>query len=145
MATKKGIFKSVGIFVLGFLIGAILVGILMGRNFNTFFRDQYYTQILEATNNAYMIRKGNQDELLKLLESSISQCLVSANSIWGKNKERLSSFWYAQRYYQTFDINMPAEIRPILNSLPPRPPTTCELKKLKIKGDTNNVEPNAIQ
>ncbi|MCX5632319.1 MAG: hypothetical protein NTW93_01365 [Phycisphaerae bacterium] len=138
MTSRKERLKTLGFFALGFLAGGILFGGLIAWRYAIMFRDQYYFQILETTNVAYMIRAGHEEELVKNIESSLRQCVAAADSLWGDSNARLGSFWYVQRYYERFGIEVPAEIRPILKKLPPRPLTSCEIRNLQ-EGKT---EPN---
>lgn len=126
-----GKLKVIAIFGIGFLAGTILVGGLVVWRYSIMFRDQYYSQILEVTNTAYMIRAGREEELVKNAEINIRQCVAAADSLWGDNKARLGSFWYAKRYYERFGIEVPANLRPIFNNLPPRPLTSCEARKIQ--------------
>ena len=89
----------------------------------------YYSQLSEVTNTAYMIRAGRQDELVKNAEASIAQCVVVADATWGDSEQRLGSFWFVQRYYEKFNLEVPADVKPILAKLPPRPLTSCQLKR----------------
>lgn len=133
-----GKLKVIAIFGIGFLAGATLIGGLAVRRYSVTFRNLYYSQILEVTNTAYMIRAGREEELVKNAEASIRQSVATAYSLWGDNKARLGSFWYAQRYYHQFGIDVPADIQPILNNLPSRPLTSCEKRKIQ----EEETEPN---
>ena len=121
MANLKGKLKAVGLFAAGFLAGAILVGGLVSWRYFQMFKDQYYTGILSNANTAFMIRADREEELLKTIETNIQQCIVSADSLWGTDEDRLSAFWYVQRYYQNFGLSVPENIKAILDNLPPRP------------------------
>jgi len=114
--------KILGIFGLGFVLGACLAGGLIAVQYSKMFRDQYYADILEVVNTAYMIRDGREEQLLKNSEANIRQCVLSADSLWPDTEARLGAFWYLQRYYQRFDIDVPDDIKPILDRLPPQPP-----------------------
>lgn len=121
MAKLKGRLKTVGCFGIGFLTGAILVGGLIAVQYGRVFREQYYSDIADLTNTAYMIRAGREDDLAKNAEASIQQCVMAADSLWGDTEARLDTFWYVQRYYQQFNLNMPDDIKGILDGLPPDP------------------------
>lgn len=123
MTNLKGKLKAVGLFAAGFLAGAILVGGLVSWRYFQMFKDQYYTGILSNANTAFMIRADREEELLKTIEANIQQCIVSADSLWGTDEDRLSAFWYVQRYYQNFGLSVPEDIKAILDNLPPRPLT----------------------
>jgi hypothetical protein len=128
MTNLKGKLKTIGILALGFLTGAVLTGALLVWNYTVMFRNLYYIQILDDINVVSMIRSGRKDELVKQIEANIPQWVTSTDSIL-KGNARLDSLWNIQRYYEKYKLDVPAEIRPILNKLPPRPLTSCELKK----------------
>ncbi len=138
MGKRKGKLKAVGLIAVGFLTGSIFVGGLIAWRYGVMFKQQYYLQILENANVAHMIRADREEKLLEQIELGIQQYVLSADSLWGDDKDRLTAFWYVQGYYEKFDLEVPGSIQPILNSLPPRPPKICELKPLA-EGD---VEPN---
>jgi len=121
MANRKGKLKTVGLIVVGFLTGSILVGGLVAWRYFQMFKQQYYTGILSNTNTAYMIRADLKEELLKNIEGNIQQCIVSADSMWGKDENRLDAFWYVQRYYEKYKLPIPDNIKSILDALPPDP------------------------
>lgn len=113
--------RSLGLFGLGFVVGATIVGGLIWWRSAVTFRDQYYSKLMEVTSNAAMIRSGHADMIVKNVEASIQQCIPAATSIWGDHEARLPSFWYAQRYYKRFDLIVPGELKPIFAALPPDP------------------------
>jgi peroxiredoxin len=121
MANPKGKLRTVGLIALGFLMGSILGGGLIAWRYYQMFKQQYYTEILSIANTAYMIREDLQDELLKNIEGNIQQCIVSADSMWGNDEDRLNAFWYVQRYYERYKLVVPDNIKSILGELPPDP------------------------
>lgn len=68
-----------------------------------------------------MLRADLQNDLLKNIEDNIRQCIVSADSLWGDDKNRLNTFWYVQRYYEKYKLSIPDNIKGILSELPPDP------------------------
>ncbi|MBC8471639.1 MAG: hypothetical protein H8D56_19425 [Planctomycetes bacterium] len=142
MANRKGIFKAVGLFTAGFVFGAIILGGLVAWGYSRMFRDQYYNGILSNANTAYMIRSDRQEQLLKNIETNIRQCVVSADSLWKNDEDRLPAFWYVQRYYQSFDLSVPEDIKDILDSLPPRPLTSYEKSQLQEEAKQLQAEKN---
>jgi hypothetical protein len=140
MTNLKGKLKIIGIFVLGFLTGTILIGVLLVWNYTIMFWNLYHIQILDCVNTASMIRSGREEELLKRMEANLPQCATFADSGL-RGKARLNSLWSIQRYYEKFKLDVPAEIQPILNKLPPRPLTPCEMKKLNEKTEPNKPAP----
>lgn len=121
MANRKRLLKAVGLLTAGFLCGAVLAGGLVALLYFQMFKQQYYDGILSNANTAHMIRADHQDELLKNIEDNIQQCIVSADSMWGNDEDRLNAFWYVQRYYEKYKLPVPDNIKSILGELPPEP------------------------
>jgi hypothetical protein len=142
MAGRKGIFKGVGLFTAGFVLGAVILGGLIAWGYSRMFRDQYYIGILNNIDTAFMIRADRQEQLLKNIEINLRQCVVSVDKLWGTDEKRLPALWYVQRYYQKFDLSVPEDIRSILESLPPRPLTSCEKSKIKEEAEQLQTEQN---
>ena len=132
--------KSIALLSLGFVLGGIIFGGLIAWRYSMMFRDQYFIQIAGLTNTAYMIRAGRKDDLVQNAEASIQQCVEAADSLWGDNEGRLSSFWYTQRYYQTFGLDIPTALQPIFAALPPRPLTSCEIIEVADNNEPGNTE-----
>ena len=128
MANRKGLFKTLGLVLSGFVIGAILVGGVLAYQYSKTFKNQYYSGILSIANTAYSIRAHRQDDLLKTIEANIRQCVLSADSLWGNDEDRLDTFWFVQRYYEKFDLSVPEDIKLVLDRLPPQPPRSCQVK-----------------
>ena len=142
MANRKGILKAIGLFTAGFIAGAILFGGLIAWSYSRMFKEQYYTGILSNANTAYMIRADRQEQLLKNIETNIRQCVVSVDKLWGTDENRLPALWYVQRYYQSFDLSVPEDIRSIFDNLPPRPLTSYEKSKFQEEAEQLQIEQN---
>ena len=143
MTNGKGIMKALGLFTAGFVSGAIIFGGLVAWRYSLMFRDLYFTGILSNANTAYMIRADRQEQLLKTIETNIRQCVVSADALWKTDEGRLPAFWYVQRYYQSFDLSVPEDIRTILDNLPPRPLTSYEKSKFQEETEWLQTDQNA--
>ncbi len=132
--------KMVGAGIGSFILGAIVGGGLIVWGYAEAFRNEFYMKLLELTNTAYHIRSGRQQELLKTCEESLRQCVPAADSLWGDDEARLPAFWYVQTYYQDFELEVPVEVKPILDRLPPRPP--CDLKRNQKAASQLGVDKN---
>jgi peroxiredoxin len=121
MAGRKQRLKAAGFFLAGFVSGAVLAGGLVAWRYFQMFKSQHYNGILSNTHSAYMIRAEQEEELLQNLEANMQQSVVSAESLWGTDEDRLPAFWFVQRYYQKFQIDVPDDIRRILAELPVDP------------------------
>ena len=129
MANGKVVLKSLGLVLGGFVIGAILIGGPVARTSAEVFKSQHYIKMLCLTNTASMIRGGREHALLKNIESTLRQSILSADLLWGDDEDRLDAFWFVQRYYEKFGLPVPEDIQPILDRLPPQPPRYCPVKR----------------
>lgn len=121
MPGRKQRLKAVGFFLAGFVSGAVLASGWVAWRYFQMFKSQCYSGIQSNTNSAYMIRDEREEELLKNLEANIQQCVVSAESLSGSGEGRLPTFWFVQRYYRQFDIDVPDDMQRIFAKLPPDP------------------------
>ena len=48
-----------------------------------------------------------------------------------ENNSRYTSLWQIQKYYEIPGDQIPSQLKSILESLPPRPLSSCELKRLE--------------
>ena len=126
----RPILKPALLILAGCLLGSLLTGGLLLFHYASSFKAQYYLGILDNANVAYLIRAGRQEELLRNIDANLTECVVTADKLYGSDQKRLPSFWFIQRYYETFEIPIPQQIAPILQSLPARPLTSCQLDEL---------------
>jgi len=85
--------------------------------------------------DAQLLSKDRADEVFKLKVALMPPLTQSYREIFFKfmpdNNSRYNPLWQVQRYYEISEDEIPSEIKPILESLPKRPLTGCELKRLK--------------
>ena len=110
----------------GVVVGSLCTGTALIVFESHRFQERYYTGILDNANVAYMIGTGREKDLVRSVEANLVQCVVAADRLYGKDQKRLPAFWLVQRYYKKLGCEPPAEIAPILATLPPRPLTSCE-------------------
>lgn len=139
---KYFIFSSV-LFIAGGLCGVVLTSILFNRNALSPF---YNNALLETAIDAQQLSQGKTEEVLKRKIMAIPSLTQSYYGYFYKymlkDNSRYTSLWQVQKYYQISGDAIPTQIKPILESLPQRPLTSCELKRIK---DSNTIEANNIQ
>ena len=144
MAGTKKIFKSIALFLVGFIAGNVLIGGFLVWNYSRFFRQNYYMGIANGANVVTMIRANRQEKLIKITEESMVQCVAAADKLWGNHPDRLWALWAVQHYYEKFNLPIPETIKPILDKLPKRPLTSCELKQITEPNKIENAEQNDV-
>ncbi len=131
MAGRKGILKAFLLVVIGFVVGAAVAGSLVAWRYFQMLKWQHYSCIHSNANIVHLARAGCRQELIRSIESSLRQYVLSADAMYGDDEERLAAFWHLQWYYEKFDLPVPQDIKPILDRLPPRPPRVCRLLDLE--------------
>lgn len=113
--------KSIGLIFSGFVVGAVSSGGIVALRCTNVFKKQYYARIAEVADAASQTREGDREGLLKNAEATLREGVTTADSLWKDDARRLQAFWSVQRYYTKHNLRIPAEIKPILDRLPPPP------------------------
>jgi hypothetical protein len=137
----KGFLIAVTSMIFGVLIGAFIVGRLSERTYAT----QHFAGVMELANVGLYIRANREDELLKGVEQSLPVQVLAIHNNLSNFPGSTNALWMAKAYYERNSLRIPQEIAPILNSLPARPPTACQirlknLEKAIASGTTNHAE-----
>ncbi len=116
-------------FVLGLIVGGLFMAYAYQKNFVSLF---YGTSLTEMAVDAYQLRQGKCEHVLDRKEKALPAITLTYNQIFRKFRDEKSAntpLWAVERYYEDFSIPVPREIKPILDSLPPRPKSSCESKR----------------
>jgi hypothetical protein len=95
--------------------------------------------VTEIAIDAQQLKLGQAEQVLKRKVSALPACTEAYYKFYFKfvpQKYRYSGLWNVQRYYEISGDKIPDKIKPILDALPKRPLTSCELKSLK---DANSL------
>jgi hypothetical protein len=84
--------------------------------------------------HAQMLHAGKTNELAQMLDEAIvgdAHFLGDTDTRWPKNREhwRLQMLWAIERYYDRTGKPVPPDLAKIFESIPPRPPTSCEIEQ----------------
>jgi hypothetical protein len=138
---KTGL-KMTIFFLAGCLIGAVVGSGFIAWQYYKVFKWQYSTQVLDQANVAREIYAGKSKELADRIVQSLPQYVIAVNKMYGRDKKKLPILWLVKRVYKENSISIPDEISAILDSLPPKPPSSCELRRTK---SAESNEPNTKQ
>jgi len=134
---------SAVIFLAGGLCGVVFTSILFHRNALS---PLYNNALIDIAVDAQQLSQGKAEEVLKRKVMSIPSITQSYYGHYykymPKDNSRYAGLWQVQKYYQISGNTIPTQIKPILESLPERPLTSCELKRIK---DSNSIETNDVQ
>ena len=135
---KTGL-KMTIFFLVGCLIGTVVGGGFIAWQYYKVFRWQYSTQVLDQANIVRQIYAGRSKELADRIVQSLPQYVITVNEMYGRDKKKLPILWLVKRVYKENSIPVPDAISAILDSLPPKPPSSCRLRRTK---SAESNEPN---
>ena len=114
--------------LLGILIGIVGTGFFLGgQNFETM-AQFYLTAAMDQANVALHIRAGKEATLLKSIETSLPTYVLRVDQVFREYPGSTGAPWMIRAYYERNGIVFPTEIEGILNSLPPKPPSSCQFR-----------------
>jgi hypothetical protein len=132
------------IFIMGTLAGFVSCFLWIGFKDYSVMGHFASMNLTEIAIDAREIRAGRANGVLERYDKAIPQLILNFDKFYSKvlSEEEINrTLWGFQRYYSDNpSLEVPAEIKPILDALPPRPLTSCEIKALKEKD--SNVKPD---
>jgi hypothetical protein len=128
--------------LVGLVIGVVAMWFIVAQTTGRVFSNQYLVGVMDQANVALHIRAGKQMELLTNIEASLPEYVLTVDQEFKEHSNSTDALWMVKAYYERNQIAIPAEIRSILNSLPPKPPTACQIRLRKLDGasPTNPTE-----
>jgi hypothetical protein len=131
----------------GLVVGALAAWMLAARITGNVFGNQYVTAVMDQANVALHIRAGKQNELLTAIEARLPEYVLEVGRDFRGNPGSTNALWMVKAYYERNKIATPSEIKDILDSLPPKPPTACQIRLRALDGAlrTNRTEAGAKQ
>jgi hypothetical protein len=128
--------------VCGMLIGSAATFIFMGHQVRWLMAFFAEGRLVEVAQDARLIRTGRSDAVLKQKDEAIPLLALTFEREHAKYvtpEARLGVMWAIQRYYSDNpSIITTPELKAVLDALPPRPLTCCEL-------DTCTTQPATTQ
>ena len=128
---KFGIWFFV-VFLVGFIAGVVLISLQFHRAALAPFNNM---TLCEIAIDARQLSQGKAEDVLKRKVSALPPLTKTYYNYYYKfmlaDDSRYASLWQVQKYYEVSGDAIPAEIKPILDSLPKKPLTSCELKRIK--------------
>ncbi|OQY03429.1 MAG: hypothetical protein B6I25_08055 [Planctomycetales bacterium 4572_13] len=120
------------VFVAGGVLGLVLSSVMWKR----YAMSPYYNLgLLEIAIDAQQLSQGREDEVLKRKVRVIPVLTEAYYNHYYKwmpdDDSRYTSLWQVQKYYEISGDEIPSQLKSILESLPPKPLSSCELKRLE--------------
>ena len=126
--------KTTAILVLGMLIGGVLAVLIMGYQTRRIMATYAEAALAEMADDVRQISGGNTNAVLQRKNDAIPDMVLTFEKFhagYVPPDERVFALWAVQRYYDSNpSLSLPSEVKAILDALPPRPPTSCELKQI---------------
>ena len=112
----------------GFVLGVAVMWILVKQTTGKAFSNLYLVGVMDQANVALHIRAGKQMELLTNIEATLPSYVQAVLQEFKGNAGSTNALWMVKAYYERNQIMVPPEIKGILDSLPPKPPTACQIR-----------------
>ena len=128
------------IFLVGFAVGGYAYGLMAKGGLPLF----YSLSLTEMAIDAQQIAAGEHLEVLERKSNALPFITLSYyNTFYNvlpEDNARLNPLWQVKKYYKISGEPVPSEIIEILDSLPPIPLTSCEIRRLEQSGNTDKTE-----
>ena len=139
---KIKVFLSV---LAGFVLGVVVMWFVVKQTTGKVVANQYLVGVMDQANVALHIRAGKQMELLTNIEASLPSYVLAVDEGFRGHAGSTDALWMVRAYYERNDMVIPPEIKGILDSLPPKPPTSCQIRLRALDEDpvTNATDSGA--
>ena len=108
-------------FVAGIALGAFAAALVVARHWSNNFWDSHVGSIADQAFVAREIYAGRSKELADRIRESLPQHVAGIEQACPSSKWREWAYWLINDVYKVSGAPVPATLRPILSSLPPRP------------------------
>ena len=111
--------RTVAVFVVGFVAGALVIGLTLARWERREFEARYLMGVADQANVARQIQAGRSAELVAKIRRDMP---ASVRAVAGLKTidDPAPVLWSVRSFYEESSLAVPPEIEPILASLPPR-------------------------
>ena len=125
----------------GFVLGVVAMWFVVQQTTMKVFENQYLVSVMDQANVALHIRAGKQMTLLTNIEAALPSYVLAVDEGFKGHAGSTNALWMVKAYYERNEIAIPAKIKGILDSLPPKPPTSCQIRLRALdKTSTSNTK-----
>ena len=111
--------------LLGLVLGASASFLYFREMNNRFYQHMHSIMMIDQLNVLNHIRSGKEETLAGHLEEMLPVWTLDIPNVITTPQSATNILWQVQRYYETYGVTVPEQIKPLLDSLPPRPPSAC--------------------
>ncbi len=129
---KKLVLAGLIGFVVGVAVASLLIVSLV-RNQRKFDAWRDSAEITDSVTAAWMIRRGEQQEVVKRTDANLSKWVLQQRRHFTKYPSTINALWIIERYSKQYKIAFPAEVQTVISSFPSPPPTSCEKRERDAK------------
>ena len=131
----------------GLIVGVVAMWFLVARTTGEVFADQYLVSVMDQANVALHIRADRQSELLTNIEARLPSYALAIDQEFREHPASISALWMIKAYYERSHLEIPSEIRGIMDSLPPKPPTSCQIRLRAVDSvaSTNSADSGGVK
>ena len=122
---------SAACIVVGSILGASGTYLLLTRHYGQLLGSRHAIMALDQMNVLSHLKSGKTEALQQTMEERIPQWAAGIRSVIQNPQRANEVLWEVQRYYEEYAVEVPEALRPVLDALPPRPPTSCEINRLE--------------
>ncbi len=122
---KIKIFLSV---LAGFVLGVVAMWFVVKQTTVKVFANQYLVGVMDQANVALHIRAGKQMTLLTNIEAALPSYVLAVDEGFRGHAGSTNALWMVKAYYDRNEIAIPPEIKGIMDALPDKPPTSCQVR-----------------
>lgn len=122
--------KTILIVMASLVVGGVIGAVLVSVQWNKFMSRFVATALTEMAVDARQIRGGVAEATLERKMDAIPGLVQQLNSVHRRYLPESvfnGALWSVSRFYEDIETGVPASIQPIMESIPPRPKTSCEL------------------
>ncbi|MGV3774412.1 MAG: hypothetical protein ACO1QB_16040 [Verrucomicrobiales bacterium] len=129
----------------GLLVGIASMYFMVAKTTARAFDGLYLAGVMDQAVVALHIQAGTADQLLSNIERSLPGYVEAVHREFRTHPNSTNALWMIKAFYLRNEIPIPSEIKSILDSLPQKPPTSCQtrLDAIDKKGVTNRLETSA--
>ena len=130
---KIKIFLSV---LAGFVLGVVAMWFVVQQTTMKVIANQYIVGVMDQANIALHIRAGQQMTLLTNIEAALPSYVLAVDEGFRGHAGSTNALWMVKAYYERNKIAIPPEIKSIMDSLPSKPPTSCQIRLRALDKDS---------
>jgi hypothetical protein len=126
----------------GFVLGVVAMWFVVKQTTVKVFENQYLVGVMDQANVALHIRAGKQMTLLTNIETALPSYVLAVDQGFREHSLSTNALWMVKAYYERNGIAIPPEIKSIMDSLPPEPPTFCQIRLRALDKDSTTNAPD---